>query len=1037
MNFTFDYHRSLEHLHVGCEKPRAYFVPASTLSAALSEYRGQSDRLTSLCGDWDFRFYPSIEEIEDFLCPEFTTAGFDKLAVPRSWQSVLDKGYDTPNYTNVRYPFPFDPPHVPTDNPCGLYVRNVELSDGDLEGELYLNFEGVDSCFYLFVNDKFVGYSQVSHNTSEFRVDTYMHTGINTIKVVVLKWCDGSYLEDQDKYRFSGIFREVYLLRRDTVHIRDFYARTSLTEGYAEGKVQLDIDTTAKADVTAVLLAPDGAELARETAAIDQSGVIHISVNAPALWSDETPTLYTLILYCGKEIIAQKIGFKEIVIKGRVININGKKVKARGVNRHDSHHLLGSATPYAHMLRDLYIMKQHNVNMVRTSHYPNDPRFYALCDRLGLYVCDETDLETHGATSVKFWSIFSDGPDWEKAYLDRCERMFERDKNHASIIFWSLGNESSIGCNKQAMMRYLKERDPNCIVHCEEASRQSPNAGEHYNGRHAEYYSFDPHSMTDVFSFMYWPPEECEKFIKDKKNDMPLFLCEYSHAMGNGPGDFEQYWNVIYRHDEFFGGCVWEFTDHSVAIGDDRFDDPHFTYGGDFGDFPHDSNFCVDGLVYPDRRPHTGLMEYKQIIKPFRVVANDLENGIVKIKNTRFFTTLSDLDFSYVVERNGQIVRSGKLTVNARPQSTATCRIDLAGLDRTTDLYVTVTARRNTACEWADIGFEVGFEQLKLAATEKPAVSLLDEIPEGVALTLTEDKNTVFIHTPDTDYTFDRPHGLLCSVVHRGRELLTTPVTPTVWRAPTDNDRKIRLEWEKVDYRHATVRCTDFSVKADGKTAVVKASYYLASVYRVPFLYLDVTYTVLAKGGVQITTDAKLGRLNYEVEELPFLPRLGYQFNMPEETERICYFGRGPVESYIDKRWASRQGMFKCPVTDHFEPYVKPQENMAHIDTEWVSVSNLQGHGLMAIGNEGAISFNCSHYTPEMLTATAHDYELTPLKETVVNIDYAHSGIGSASCGTTLNERYQLNEREYHFSFRLLPAHLEELDPFDEVNKKL
>ena len=536
MKFEFNYHKSLEHLHVSCEKPRAYFVPHTTECSAKRGNRAESKLFTSLCGDWDFKYYPNETYLDDFISPDFTTAGFDKLTVPMSWQVNYKKGYDTPNYVNVNYPFPVDPPYVPNDNPCGLYVREFDMTE-PLDKEYYINFEGVDSCFYLFVNDEFAAYSQVSHMTSEINVTKYLKMGTNTVKVLVFKWCDGSYVEDQDKFRFSGIFREVYILAREKAHVEDIFVKTYLADDFKSADVKVELTLTAAAEVEYKLCAPCGCTVAEGKTA---DGKIEMSVASPALWSDEEPNLYNLYIKCGGEYICQRIGIKRVEIKNRVYYINGKKVKCKGVNRHDSHPILGSATPMDHMLEDLYILKRHNVNMIRTSHYPNDPRFLELCDVVGMMICDETDLECHGMRYGKngfySWDEITDSDEWTETYLDRVERMYERDKNRACVVMWSLGNESGVGRNQVKMADYLRSRDERNIVHCEDITRRRFRK-DRYDDTD-EYAKFE--CATDVDSFMYYSPAQCDHHLnKIKGLTRPLFLCEYSHAMGNGPGDLK------------------------------------------------------------------------------------------------------------------------------------------------------------------------------------------------------------------------------------------------------------------------------------------------------------------------------------------------------------------------------------------------------------------------------------------------------------------------------------------------------------------
>ncbi len=1031
------YHNSLEFLHVNCEKPRAYFIPYGTKEGAIKDNRSESESFLSLCGDWDFYYYTSISEAPDFLSADFNCES-EKITVPRSWQTYLDRGYDTPNYTNVNYPIPFDPPYVPVENPCGLYCRDFTVGANMLKKDIYINFEGVDSCFYLYINNTFAAYSQVSHMTSEINITKYLHEGKNNIKVLVFKWCDGTYLEDQDKYRYSGIFREVFLLARDKEHIEDVYLKTALSEDLSKGTLTINTTAAGALDYTYTLTSPTGETVAEGKGKAGTD--ITVSVAAPMLWSDEIPNLYRLIIKCGDEYIPFLMGFKDMKVINGVVYINGKKVKAKGVNRHDSHHLLGSTAPLDHMINDLYIMKRHNINTVRTSHYPNDPRFLGLCDRLGFYVVDETDIETHGATNVKDWDYFTNSEEWSDSYLDRCQRMFERDKNHPCIIMWSLGNESGIGINQQKMYSYLHSRMPQCMVHCEDISRRSAHTTNiHYHNSHPRFHEnyYDFHTGTDVLSYMYWPIEDCENFMKHKPYaGMPLFLCEYSHAMGNGPGDLKAYWDCIYKNDRFFGGCVWEFTDHSAAIGEDRLANPKFTYGGDFNDETHDSNFCVDGLVYPDRRIHSGLLEYKQVIKPFAVTDCSFEKGTFKLKNLRQFTSLSDLSLLWSFTQRGKVLRQGFVpSVNIQPCRSMQYKFDLKGIDTSKGGELLISLRQSSATEWSDAGYEVGFEQFELAPTEAKAPITL---PADKSVELTEDEHGYTLSVADTAYTFSKQSGLLVSLTDNGREMLSTPMAPTVWRAPTDNDRKIKKEWIACGFNRAHVIFRSIEVTARSNEAVTLcAKMLMGAVSLRTFLTIDVTYTVLADGSLRVDTHAQTSPTLFREENvLPPLPRFGFEFQMPAENERLVYFGRGEAESYIDKRWASKKGVFETTVTKHFEPYVRPQENMAHIDTEWLSVSNLSGHGIYALSTDTPFSFNCSHYTAKMLTETAHDYELKPLKETVVNIDYRHAGIGSASCGPVLDEALQLKEKEIDFSFRIKPAFVNDTDPFEEYGRK-
>ncbi|MBQ3483801.1 MAG: DUF4981 domain-containing protein [Clostridia bacterium] len=1032
MNFSFDCHQDPKKLHVGCLPPRAYFIPYADDRAALRDRRGESDFFTSLCGDWDFRYYPSLSLLEDFTLPEFTRDSMDKMPVPRSWQTLLGRGYDVPHYTNATYPIPLDPPFVPDDNPCGLYLRDFVMDAQTLaDKRIYLNFEGVDSCFYLFVNNVFAAYSQVSHTTSEIDITDYLRAGTNTLAAVVLKWCDGTYLEDQDKYRLSGIFREVYLLARDPVHITDVDIRTYLSDDFSVASATVTAKINGAATLAYRLETPDGALVCNGTASVTDEGSFDFCVGSPLLWSDECPNLYRLLLKCGNEHICLFVGFRDVRIVKRVLLINGKKVKARGVNRHDSHPLLGAATPLDHMIGDLLLLKRHNVNTVRTSHYPNDPRFVGLCDKYGFYVVDETDLETHGARRIYNWDHFTDDPEWQAAYLDRVERMYERDKNHASVILWSLGNESGVGQNQPAMADYLRRRDPRNLVHCEDINRRLVDGYEHKKIPPTQGAALNS-SVTSVDSRMYPAYEQIETlYAKNKHLTAPLFLCEYSHAMGNGPGDLKDYWDLIYKYDWFFGGCVWEMTDHSVATGDHPYTDPKFVYGGDFGEFPHDGNFCVDGLVAPDRTPHTGMLEYKNVIKPFAIRYAD---GKLTVKSLRCFRSLADLDLRWALMRNGKTVAEGRIPALAiAPGKSRTYTLPHFNAALTGG-WCTLDVRllQNTATEWADYGYEVGFEQFELAQKQTER-HVEDTISARTCITATEDEGVICIRTAETVYTVDKIHGHITSIADRGTELLTAPVDLTVWRAPTDNDRRIKLKWAEEQLDRADTKCYGCRIdEVSDKFVRVRAALSVVTPGRAPILKADARYTFYAEGGVKLDLDVKVRGF----AAFAALPRFGVELRLPEGFEHLRFFGRGPGASYTDLRHSSYLGEFESTVTENFEHYVRPQENTAHTDTKWMLVSNAEGHGLLAVSTGRDFSFNCSHYTTKQLTETAHDYELVPLPQTVVNLDYRQDAIGSNSCGPEPRAKYRFLEKDFCFSIRLLPALVNDICPYSEAGLK-
>jgi len=1012
MSYLPDYHKNITVLHWGCEEPRAYYIPFESIASAKENIRGRSPFFKSLCGEWSFKYYASVNDIDDFTAPSFTADDFDRLTVPMNWQMALGRGYDVPNYTNINYPFPCDPPHIPDDNPCGLYVRDFNVPSAMFDGkDVYLNFEGVDSCFYLYINDSFVGYSQVSHLTSEFNIGKYLRAGKNTIKVLVLKWCGGSYLEDQDMWRLSGIFREVYLLYRDKVHIVDAYAKQILSDDLKSASFTLELTSNAPLGGKYSFLSPDRSTILKSGSfECSDGGIISFEVDEPELWSDEKPTLYDMIITCGEEVIIFRIGFRRIEIKDGTVLINGKKVKAKGVNRHDSHPFLGHATPLDHMLNDLYIMKAHNINTIRTSHYPNDPRFVGLCDELGFYVVDECDIETHGmGAHIKRWSALSDDPEWEESYLDRMCRTFERDKNHSCIIMWSLGNESGCGCNQFAMTRYIRGRDNTRIVHYEGA----------YN--HVESHRLD--EIVDIVSRMYTHPDEIRAYLADERFKQPYFLCEYSHSMGNSPGDLKDYWDLIYSEDRMFGGCVWEFTDHSVALRDDSTGKYKFTYGGDFGDKPNDGNFCIDGLVYPDRRISTGLLELKQVLMPAKIT--DLGGGRYEIKNLRFFTSLDDLSLVWTLEYNGKSVSCGREALSAAPGEAQVIEPDIT-FPENGFYYIRLALINNIAHPWAPIGSEVGFAQFEVKApvsyeTEKSGYAAINEVK------VTEKSNRrIRAAVGETEYIFDRFHGRIEQICDNGRNMLTSPARLTAWRAPTDNDRNIRTDWQNFGYDRGTEKCYFFDIiKEESDEVILHSRVSLGSYTKPPFVFADVEYRIARDGFLSI-------RYNVERNEnYPFLPRFGLELVMGEGCENFSYFGRGPIESYIDKRLASWVSRFDTTVTENYEPYIFPQENSSHDDTVWASVSHRSGHGLLFSScDNNRFSVNASHFSTEQLTNASHEYELIPSKETYVNIDYRQSGIGSNSCGPVLDKKLQLCENKFEWNIRIMPVFVNDIDPF-------
>lgn len=1002
------YYKDLSVISVGEEQPRAYFIPYADAETASRLDRTKSPYFKSLCGEWNFRYYESVTDVtDDFTTEEYFDSEYeftDTITVPRSWQTVLGKGYDKPQYANVQYPFPVDPPHIPDENPCAVYTRDFYLSEAFASRKLYLNFEGVDSCYYVWVNGKFIGYSTVSHSTSEFDVSGAAVAGRNTIAVLVVKWCAQSYLEDQDKYRNSGIFREVYLLARAENHIRDLYVRQNVADDLKSAALTPEIAMNGKADVSYTLFAPDGT-LVSEGVCGDNTV---ISLENPVLWNDEKPELYKLILVCGDEVIYQNIAVKKIKIVGKIFYLNGKKIKIRGVNRHDSHPVLGSTAPYEHFVRDLKILKQNNVNSIRTSHYPNDPRMIELCEIYGFYMIDETDLETHGMIECGgAGSALSNHEDWKDAYVYRAQKMFERDKNRGCVVMWSLGNESGCGENHRHMRKYIRSRMPDAVIH--------------YEGERNEQ-GYD--DVVDVRSEMYTAPKDCLAYIKDKdpKKNKPFYLCEYLHAMGNGPGGIKEYIDLIRAEDAFLGANVWEYCDHSVLTygpnGEKR-----YTYGGDFGEIPHDGNFCVDGLVYPDRTLSNGMRAIKNAYMPAEITLTDPENGEIEIRSWRYFESLADVDVMWNVECDGKIVKSGRIAAlplaAKRSRKYQLCKMT----DFTADgeYFLNVRLVYNTDTPYYEAGYEMGFRQFELGTICSDAPVLAADFRQNVECV--EDEQYVEISSGELCVLFEKASGKIASIVHDGREMLAAPISLNLWRAPTDNDQPQKGDWINNHRLHRLEQkvydCKIAETTDDHVTLFIDLA--LSAPSKLPAVKVKETITVSNDGSISFEFDVERS------DKIWILPRFGLEIVMPEENERVEYFGFGPYEAYSDHKYQSRVGYFHTTATDNFEHYIYPQENSSHCDTRRAFVGTLTGHGLMIekLYEAENFSFNAQHFSAMDLTQANHDYELVARKETYVYADMRMNGIGTGSCGPMAFEPYRFTEKTFHCGIVLRPAQIQ------------
>ena len=1003
------YYENLSVLHENTMPARAYYIPASKRMDNLVEHREESDRMQLLNGTWKFQYFNSIYDIQDsFFEKNYDTENFDEIQVPSVWQMA---GYDTHQYTNIRYPFPFDPPYVPQDIPCGVYVHNFEYSRDEKASKAFLNFEGVDSCFYVWINGSYIGYSQVSHMTSEFDVTDVLQDGTNTVAVLVMKWCDGSYLEDQDKFRMSGIFRDVYILKRPKQAISDYHIKTRIEDMLA--KVEIEMKFYSPLNVKISIEDRNGAVVA--LGSIAEEGTTVLEIASPELWNTENPYLYKLILETENEVIVDHIALRKIEIKDQVIYLNGQKIKFRGVNRHDSDPVTGFTINLEQITTDLTLMKQHNFNAIRSSHYPNAPFFYEMCDKYGFMVIDEADIEAHGPFMIyrkedtdynrfKRWNEkIADDPVWEEAIVDRVKLMVERDKNRFCIVMWSMGNESAYGCNFEKALEWTKNFDPDRITQYESA-------------RYRNYDETYDYSNLDVYSRMYPALSEIQEYL-DKDGSKPFLLVEYCHSMGNGPGDFEDYFQMIQDNDKMCGGFVWEWCDHAIAHGTAENGKTIYAYGGDHGEEIHDGNFCMDGLVYPDRTVHTGLLEYKNVYRPARVISYDKESGELVLHNYMDFDDLKDyVKISYELTQDGLVISKGKLPeVSAAPHSDGKINLKI-NVPESGKCYLKFIYNLKKELPLLDEDYILGFDEIEVSKDDakcKLAEKWLQKTGVDSELQVKENDTQIHIKGREFAYTIDKRTALFTEMKFAGREYLNHPMELNIWRAPTDNDMYIKSEWKKAHYDKAYTRAYTTEV-VQGKHGV-KITSHASVVAETVQKILDVTITWKIEAAGKIDADIAVTK----DDEFPDLPRFGVRMFLDKKLSAARYFGMGPQESYCDKHQAASHGLYQANVDDLHEDYIRPQENGSHYDCEYVELNNSR-YGIV-VSAENAFSFNASYYTQEELEKKTHNYELTESDSVVFCVDYALNGIGSNSCGPVVLDQYRFDDVLFRFRFTLIP----------------
>ncbi len=984
------------------EPQRAYYIPFGSGNDAMCCRWDASDRYTSLNGEWNFLYLDSPLDIPD----DIVSIRYEKtLPVPSCWECY---GYGQIQYTNINYPFQYDPPYTQSLNPVGIYHRKFTAPKSE---KVYVVFEGVSSYFEFYINGSYVGMSRGSHLQAEFEISRYLTQGENDMTVLVYTWNVESYLEDQDFFRFHGIFRDVYLLARPANHIRDLYIKADVDKG-------ITVEPTFAGEELAYdvrIFAPDGTEIAE--------------VEKPLLWSAEKPYLYGVLIACAGEYIYKKVGFRTIATsdKGELL-INGVSVKLKGVNRHDSHPKYGYCTTYEDMKQDVILMKQYNINCVRTSHYPNHPVFLELCDEYGLYVIDECDLETHGVEhafglcSLASIKEIASNPAWLPSYLDRMERMVERDKNAPSVIMWSLGNEGQFGTNYVQMSEQTKKRDAMRLIHYERTAFPNKAYG-------ADQMKIDP--CVDVISRMYTKLEYLDVQGQMTDDKRPYFLAEYCHAMGLGPGELTDYWELIYKYPRLIGGCIWEWCDHAVEI---ELEDGRkgYLYGGDNGEFPHDGNFCCDGLVFPDRTPSTGLLEYKKVIEPLKVSVVDIKEGRFIFTNLCDFTDLGEFDFSYKVIRDDVVTEEGSFQVELAPHESTEVEIsytvpDYAVYGAFVEIYMN-TAKDNNYCE---VGHNVAWAQFELPVNKK-------ELPKPVKepISVQRSKRYITVRSEGLECTIDVAAGMPISIRKEGQEVLKRPADIVIWRATTDNEKYVRPVWVGEHFHKTYFKPRSFEMQESEEICRITFKGVLGANSRLPVYEVDLSY-LITSSDIQVKMHAvknallkSMNRTSLEESDVDIhlkseindIPRFGMRFALKPEFEELEYFGRGDRECYVDYKEHSKMGVWKSTVTDEYEPYIRPQECGNHTDVKYLKLKG-DTDLLFDTGAEyvqKCFEFSALHYVMEQLDEAEHAFELIPSDTTEVLICYKNRGIGSGSCGPALLDKYKITDKVINFGFRII-----------------
>ena len=993
---------------------RAHFLTFPSKEKALLNNNRYTHAFKNLNGVWKFMFLDAPEySPEGFFNSDFDVTKMDDITVPGNWQL---QGYGKMHYSDLWYNFPINPPYVPTENPTGIYKRTFFVEESYRDKKIIIRFCGVDSAYHLWINGKEVGYSKVARNESEFDITDLIRVGEeNDVTVRVYQWSDGTYLEDQDMWWESGIFRDVELIGVPKDGINDYKVIADLDDEYKNGifKVEAFLRTTKEVNVTFELVdAGENTVFTKTVVAKEGKACIDEVIADVNHWTAETPYLYKLFMTVEDdgqiiEVIPQNVGFRNIRLNGETFLVNGVAIKFKGVNRHDYSPQNGRVVSREEIEKDIILMKQFNINAIRTSHYPNSYYLYDLCDEYGMYLIAETDLECHGFELTGDYKWITDDPSWELAYVSRMTRMIERDKNHPAIIFWSLGNESAFGCNFRKMTDVAHEMDPTRLVH--------------YEG------DFDVES-ADVYSTMYTWIENPKKpyLMKDiiEKSKKPHVHCEYCHAMGNGPGNLKDYQDLVYAHDKLQGGFVWEWFDHGIESFTES-GEKYYRYGGDFGDDPSNKDFCIDGLIMPDRTPSPGLYEYKKVIEPITTTAVDIQKGIINLLSRYDFANLDRFNLVYKVMEDDVILQTGFMAVpsiEARANKDITLPYDLSAIKVKpgAHYYVNISYQLREDTNYASSGHELATAQFELPLYKEGIVVR----PEGI-LNVEKEHTTLHVKGANFSLDFNLVNGNLMNIVRDGMQVLSKGPRLTLWRAPISNDMEIIDKLKKVYFlhlEHEVVMNIDYhmegnilKVEVDTINSTTNSAWHFKTKY---------VYTVCPSGDILIDVE---GTPSGRVDLAPdMLPRIGVSMHLDKSMEHVRYFGMGPGENYADSKEAAQMGLYANTVDGLFTNYVIPQENGNHMGCKWVSMTNDRGMGLLA-STEGDFNFSASWYEDKDLDDAKHTCDLVKRDYIIFNVDYKQNALGTNSCGQWQLDKYRAKFEDFKLSFRLTPFNNKEV----------